>query len=121
MCIGILKTAPLQARCSIKALHSMSTASWLVCCKVLGIAGAGEDALCWCRMPIDIMRVDTGDGQHRFAACVASYGYMGDLMRFSEKLRWMGPSRYNTAGTFTLLRGRAYRARVSYRPIDARR
>ena len=34
------------------------------------------------------MRVDTGDGTHRFSVCYATYGYMGDLLRTSETLRW---------------------------------
>lgn len=69
-----------------------------------------------CRMPLDVLRVDTEDMQHRFAVCVASYGYMGDLMKDSEKLRWMGPARYNIQGAITLFRGRAYTARVSWLP-----
>ena len=47
---------------------------------------------------MDIMRVDTADGHHRYAMCTACYGYMGDLMHTSEGMRWMGPSRYNLAG-----------------------
>ena len=70
---------------------------------------------------MDVMRVDTADGKHRFSICVASYGYMGDLMRTSEKLRWMGPPRYNTAGALTLFKGRSYQARVSYKPADTSR
>ena len=66
------------------------------------------------RMPLDVLRVDTEDMRHRFAVCVASYGYMGDLMKDSEKLRWMGPARYNIQGAITLFRGKAYKARVSW-------
>ena len=62
------------------------------------------------------MRVDTEDGGHRFAACVGSYGYMGDLMALSERMRWLGPARYGLAGALTLLRGRAYGASVSLLP-----
>ena len=62
------------------------------------------------------MRVDTEDGGHRFAACVGSYGYMGDLMALSERMRWLGPARYGLAGALTLLRGRAYGAAVSLLP-----
>ena len=69
-------------------------------------------------MAMDVMRVDTSDGAHRFAVCVASYGYMGDLMKFSERLRWMGPGRYNTAGAITLFRGRSYEAKISYIPFQ---
>ena len=53
-----------------------------------------------------------GSGNHRYAVCVASYGYMGDLMRMSERLRFLGPARYGLAGAITLLRGRAYDAEV---------
>lgn len=69
-----------------------------------------------CRMPLDVLRVDTEDLKHRFAVCVASYGYMGDLMKDSEKLRWMGPARYNIQGAITLFRGKSYAARVSWLP-----
>lgn len=65
-----------------------------------------------CRTPLDVMRIDMEGGQHRYAVCVASYGYMGDLMRISEKLRFLGPARYGLAGAYTLLMGRAYSAEV---------
>ncbi|EIE23262.1 hypothetical protein COCSUDRAFT_66245 [Coccomyxa subellipsoidea C-169] len=71
------------------------------------------------RTPLDVMRVDTGDGTHRFSVCYATYGYMGDLLRTSETLRWskwLGERRYPLAGALTLLRGRCYRACVSYLP-----
>ena len=58
------------------------------------------------------MRLDMESGGHRYAVCVASYGYMGDLMRLSERLRFLGPARYGLAGAITLLRGRAYNAEV---------
>ncbi|KAK9812251.1 hypothetical protein WJX73_007417 [Symbiochloris irregularis] len=68
------------------------------------------------RLALDIMRVDTLDSSHRYATCVASYGYMGDLMHTSERLRWMGPGRYNIAGALTLAMGRSYNAKVSFLP-----
>ncbi len=67
------------------------------------------------------MRVDTADGEHRFVVSLAGYGYMGDLMQASEKLRWMGPPRYTTAGAVTLFRGQTYHARIAYRPVDSSR
>lgn len=53
---------------------------------------------------MDVMRVDTGAGERRFCCCVAAYGYMGDLMAQSERMRSLGPSRYNLAGALTLFR-----------------
>lgn len=64
------------------------------------------------RTPLDVMRVDMSSGAHRYAVCVASYGYMGDLMRTSERLRFLGPARYGLAGAWTLLRGASYEAQV---------
>ena len=55
---------------------------------------------------MDVMRIDSDDDERRFCVCVASYGYMGDLMRHSEKLRFLGPSRYNIAGAATLFNNR---------------
>ena len=52
---------------------------------------------------MDVMRVDSAAGDHRFAMCTACYGYMGDLMATSERLRWLGPSRYNLAGRLRVL------------------
>ena len=64
------------------------------------------------RTPLDVMRVDMSSGAHRYAVCVASYGYMGDLMRTSERLRFLGPARYGLAGAWTLLQGAVYDAEV---------
>lgn len=47
---------------------------------------------------------------------MASYGYMGDLLRISEKLRWLGPARYNYAGALVMALGLSYEAHVSYLP-----
>ena len=50
------------------------------------------------------------------AACVASYGYMGTLLSLSERLRWLGPARYNVAGALALAAGGSVGARVAWRP-----
>ena len=75
----------------------------------------------YCRMALDLMRVDTADGLHRFAVSLAGYGYMGDLMQASERLRWMGPPRYTTAGAVTLFKGKVYHAKIVYKPADTNR
>ena len=72
-------------------------------------------------MALDVMRIDTEDSHHRYATCVASYGYMGDLMQRSEGMRWMGPSRYNLAGAVALFQGRSYQATVRFLPAPTDR
>ena len=39
---------------------------------------------------------------------------MGDLMRMSERLRWLGPLRYTVAGALVMLLGRTYAADLKY-------
>lgn len=50
----------------------------------------------------------------RYAASFAGYGFYGDVIAESEKLRWMGPKRYDYAGTKVFLRHRSYQAEISY-------
>ncbi|KAI4340814.1 hypothetical protein MLD38_025616 [Melastoma candidum] len=50
----------------------------------------------------------------RYAASFAGYGFYGDVITESEKYRWMGPTRYDYAGTKVFLRHRSYEAEVSY-------
>ena len=45
------------------------------------------------RLEVDISSLCTNGKFQRFSSMV-SYGYLGDLMKRSEKCRWMGPNRY---------------------------
>ncbi|XVE63857.1 hypothetical protein DITRI_Ditri07aG0054900 [Diplodiscus trichospermus] len=49
----------------------------------------------------------------RYAASFAGYGFYGDVIIESEKYRWMGPKRYDYAGTKVFLRHRSYEAEVA--------
>ncbi|VFQ72768.1 unnamed protein product [Cuscuta campestris] len=50
----------------------------------------------------------------RYAASFAGYGFYGDVITESEKYRWMGPTRYDFAGTKVFLRHSSYEAEVTY-------
>ncbi|KAJ4759198.1 Diacylglycerol kinase [Rhynchospora pubera] len=50
----------------------------------------------------------------RYAASFAGYGFYGDVIKESEKLRWMGPVRYDYAGTMVFLKHKTYEAEVTY-------
>ncbi|KAM3682924.1 hypothetical protein ACJW31_12G107400 [Castanea mollissima] len=50
----------------------------------------------------------------RYAASFAGYGFYGDVITESEKFRWMGPKRYDYAGTKVFLKHRSYEAEVAY-------
>ncbi|GFR45202.1 hypothetical protein Agub_g6596 [Astrephomene gubernaculifera] len=56
-----------------------------------------------------------GVSPQRHFVCMASYGFMGDVMRVSEQLRCLGPGRYDVTGALQYLRLASYRVAVSYR------
>lgn len=41
----------------------------------------------------------------RYAVCMCSYGYFGEVMRLSEGMRALGPLRYDVAGVWAFLKG----------------
>ncbi|KAF7824865.1 ceramide kinase isoform X1 [Senna tora] len=55
----------------------------------------------------------------RYAASFAGYGFYGDVISESEKYRWMGPKRYDYAGTMVFLSHRSYEAEVAYLEVDS--
>lgn len=69
-------------------------------------------------VPLDVLRIDAADGSTEFATCMASYGFMGDLMAESEGLRWMGPLRYEVIGAKMLAANRSYHVKISYLPAE---
>ncbi|XP_057778552.1 ceramide kinase isoform X2 [Salvia miltiorrhiza] len=54
----------------------------------------------------------------RYAASFAGYGFYGDVITESEKYRWMGPKRYDYAGTKVFLQHKSYEAEVSYLEVE---
>ncbi|XP_060196342.1 ceramide kinase, partial [Lycium barbarum] len=55
----------------------------------------------------------------RYAASFAGYGFYGDVITESENYRWMGPKRYDYAGTKVFLRHRSYEAEVAYVEVES--
>ncbi|XP_071706735.1 ceramide kinase-like isoform X2 [Rutidosis leptorrhynchoides] len=55
----------------------------------------------------------------RYAASFAGYGFYGDVITESEKYRWMGPKRYDYAGTKVFLKHRSYEASVAYLKVES--
>ncbi|KAE8703474.1 Ceramide kinase [Hibiscus syriacus] len=55
----------------------------------------------------------------RYAASFAGYGFYGDVITESEKYRWMGPKRYDYAGTKVFLKHRSYEVEVGYLAVES--
>ncbi|KAM0061798.1 putative ceramide kinase [Helianthus debilis subsp. tardiflorus] len=54
----------------------------------------------------------------RYTASFAGYGFYGDVITESEKYRWMGPKRYDYAGTKVFLKHRSYEAEVAFMKVE---
>ncbi|XP_027927800.1 ceramide kinase isoform X4 [Vigna unguiculata] len=55
----------------------------------------------------------------RYAASFSGYGFYGDVITESEKYRWMGPTRYDYAGTMVFLKHRSYEAEIAYLDVES--
>ncbi|RZC16207.1 ceramide kinase-like isoform X2 [Glycine soja] len=55
----------------------------------------------------------------RYAASFSGYGFYGDVITESEKYRWMGPKRYDYAGTMVFLKHRSYEAEITYLDVES--
>ncbi|CAJ1958631.1 unnamed protein product [Sphenostylis stenocarpa] len=55
----------------------------------------------------------------RYAASFSGYGFYGDVITESEKYRWMGPKRYDYAGTMLFLKHRSYEAEIAYLDVES--
>ncbi|KAK4385167.1 Ceramide kinase [Sesamum angolense] len=58
------------------------------------------------------------DHSDNYFVMIIRYGFYGDVITESEKYRWMGPKRYDYAGTKVFLQHRSYEAEVNYLEIE---
>ncbi|KAM7411967.1 hypothetical protein PAMA_021780 [Pampus argenteus] len=68
--------------------------------------------------PLDVCSVYHAAALVRYSVSLLGYGFYGDVLAESEKHRWMGPLRYDYAGTMVYLSNRSYAGRVQYLPAD---
>lgn len=47
---------------------------------------------------LDLCSVHSNGNLLQFYSSVISYGFLGDVLKESEKFRWMGPKRYEYSG-----------------------
>lgn len=66
------------------------------------------------QIEIDVCSVHSiqDDEPMRFVSTFVAYGYFGDVVRESERFRWMGPSRYDLTGVNNLIKNRTYKGHV---------
>lgn len=54
-------------------------------------------------LPMDVATLHQGDRFIKYNVSLLAYGYYGDVLIDSEQNRWMGPRRYDWAGSYVAL------------------
>lgn len=69
--------------------------------------------------PLDLSSIHDRNGVfQRFSFSMTSFGYYGNVLKLSERMRRLGPSRYDFAGIHHFLHQSSYNMEVQYLPSD---
>lgn len=63
---------------------------------------------------VDVCTVHEGNNLLRISANAISYGWLGDVLRDSEKYRYLGPIRYQWSALRTTIRHPSYYGRIAF-------
>lgn len=68
------------------------------------LSGVSDSKLIWASsagdsQPMDVCSVHHNNTFLRYSVSLLGYGFYGDLLADSETKRWLGPARYDLAGT----------------------
>lgn len=66
------------------------------------------------RMDIDSLEISLGTNRTRYSVCIATCGFMADVIQFSDSMRVLGPFRYDIAGFIKLMHNRSYKCSIRY-------
>ncbi|XP_074182694.1 ceramide kinase isoform X2 [Rhinolophus sinicus] len=92
-----------------------------VCYSTVGINDAETSALhiiVGDSLSMDVSSVHHGGALLRYSVSLLGYGFYGDIIRDSEKKRWMGLIRYDFSGLKTFLSHHCYEGTVSFLPAQ---
>ncbi|XP_047122661.1 ceramide kinase isoform X1 [Hydra vulgaris] len=63
---------------------------------------------------LDVCSVSSVDRFIKYSISLMGYGYFGDIIKDSDKLRWFGPNRYDIAGFKRFMKNKSYNGEVSF-------
>ncbi|KFQ26625.1 Ceramide kinase, partial [Mesitornis unicolor] len=66
--------------------------------------------------PLDVCAVHHNNMLLKYSVSLLGYGFYGDILKDSEKKRWMGPMRYEYSGVKTFLSHQYYEGTISFQP-----
>ncbi|XP_053718429.1 ceramide kinase isoform X2 [Synchiropus splendidus] len=68
--------------------------------------------------PMDVCAVHHDNTFLRCSVSLLGYGFYGDMLTDSERMRWLGPARYDLSGVKTFLSLNNYEGTVSFLPAE---
>ncbi|XP_019399048.1 PREDICTED: ceramide kinase [Crocodylus porosus] len=107
------------AQCSIRIGIIPAGSTDCICYATVGIVDPETSALhiivgdC---QPLDVSSIHHNNTFLKYSVSLLGYGFYGDILRDSEKKRWMGPARYDFSGFKTFLSHQYYEGTVSFQP-----
>ncbi|XP_053572591.1 ceramide kinase isoform X2 [Bombina bombina] len=66
--------------------------------------------------PLDVCSIHHKNMFLKYSVSLVGYGFYGDVLKGSEKNRWMGPARYDFSGFKTFLAHHYYEGTVTFQP-----
>uniref|UniRef100_H3ASF1 DAGKc domain-containing protein n=1 Tax=Latimeria chalumnae TaxID=7897 RepID=H3ASF1_LATCH len=67
--------------------------------------------------PEDVCSVHHQNQPVRYSVSLVGYGFFGDVLKDSDKHRWMGPIRYDYSGVKTFLSNKSYEGKVEFQVV----
>ncbi|XP_025071559.1 ceramide kinase isoform X3 [Alligator sinensis] len=107
------------AQCSIRIGIIPAGSTDCICYATVGIIDPETSALhiivgdC---QPLDVSSIHHNNTFLKYSVSLLGYGFYGDILKDSEKKRWMGPMRYDFSGFKTFLSHQYYEGTVSFQP-----
>ncbi|XP_077120971.1 ceramide kinase isoform X2 [Ranitomeya variabilis] len=107
------------SRCNMRIGIIPAGSTDCVCFATVGISDPVTSALhiilgdC---QPLDVSSVHYKKMFLKYSVSLLGYGFYGDVVKGSEKNRWLGPARYDFSGFKTFLSHRYYEGTVSFQP-----
>ncbi|XP_040268177.1 ceramide kinase [Bufo bufo] len=109
------------SRCNMRIGIIPAGSTDCVCFSTVGISDPVTSALhiilgdC---QPLDVSSVHHKKMFLKYSVSLLGYGFYGDVLKGSEKNRWLGPARYDFSGFKTFLSHRYYEGTVSFQPAQ---
>ncbi|KAK1207395.1 CERK1 kinase, partial [Pygoscelis papua] len=110
--------APL-VQCNIRIGIIPAGSTDCICYSTIGISDPVTSALhiivgdC---QPLDVSSIHHNNTFLKYSVSLLGYGFYGDILKDSEKKRWMGPMRYDYSGFKTFLSHHYYEGTISFQP-----